>query len=170
VKDTRDPENRSLSRISRRRLEVEAWRDAVITFGTGRDDRIGGSPVALDAANNGRRTIYASIRRRELPDLLRLNDAPDATTHAASRLPTTTPLQQLFVLNSPFMRQQAAALAARLAKVSSDEARIRHAYPLLFARPATDAEVRLGLAFLKSDGWTEYAQVLLGSNEMLYVD
>ncbi len=173
ARDTRDPENRWLARMPRRRLEVEAWRDAVITFGTGRDDTMGGPAVALDEPGNGRRTVYASIKRRELPDLLRLNDAPDATTHSAARTPTTTPLQQLYILNSPFMKRQAAALAARLARTPGDEARIRHAYQLLYARPATDAEVRLGLAFLKESGaagWTEYAQVLLGSNEFLHID
>src|SRR5262249_32325037 len=127
----------------------------------------------LDAASNGRRTIYATIKRRELPDLLRLNDAPDATTHSASRTPTTTPLQQLFLLNSPFMPPQAPALAARPAKRPRDEGRTRQAHPLLFARPATDAEVRLGVEFLKEAGpagWAEYAQVLLASNEFLYID
>ena len=60
---------------------------------------------------------------RELHDLLRLNDFPDPTSHSPGRVPTTTPLQQLFTLNSPFLQQQAAALARRLkAEVPGDDA------------------------------------------------
>jgi hypothetical protein len=166
-----DPDNRWLARMSRRRLEVEAWRDATLCVTTGLDATLGGPALDLGGADNARRTVYASIKRRELHDLLRLNDFPDPTTHSAARVPTTTPLQSLFVLNSDFMRRQATALAARLAAAPGDDAaRIRHAYPLLYARPATDAEVRLGVEYLSAGDWKEYAQVLLGSNEFLYVD
>ncbi|MGL4552314.1 MAG: DUF1553 domain-containing protein, partial [Gemmataceae bacterium] len=125
----------------------------------------------LDRADNPRRTLYASVKRRELPDLLRLNDVPDAGTHSPARVPTTTPLQSLFVLNSDFMRHHSAALAGRLTALpGGDAGRVRHAHRLLFARPATDAEVRLGVEYLTAGGWAEYAQALLGSNEFLYVD
>lgn len=176
VKVSRDPDNRWLARMNRRRLEVEAWRDAVVASSSGLDEAIGGSPLDINRPDNARRTLYASIKRRELPDLLRLYDFPDPTTHSASRTPTTTPLQQLFILNSDFMRRQATALAQRLQAVPGDDPqRIALAYHLLFARPATAAEQRLGMAFLAQSGdrrevWTEYAQVLLGSNEFLYVD
>jgi hypothetical protein len=169
-----DPDNRWLARMGRRRLEVEAWRDAVVSVAGGLDDTLGGPALDIDRADNSRRTLYASIKRRELPDLLRLYDFPDPTTHSAARLPTTTPLQQLFILNSDFMRRQSAALASRLAATPGDDAsRIRAAYRLLYARPATEKEVRLGSAYLSEGGaeaWRQYAQVLLGSNEFLYVD
>ena len=94
---------------------------------------------------------------------------------------TTVPLQQLFVLNSEFLVSNAKALAARLASAANDDAvRIRQAFSLLYARPATEREVQLGLSFFKSarsnqDGatlsrWEQYAQVLLSANEFLYVD
>ena len=54
---------------------------------------------------------------------------------------------------------------------------IRFAHELLFARTASDAEVELGIAFLKdnalnpsSDAWRQYAHALLGCNEFLFVD
>jgi hypothetical protein len=83
------------------------------------------------------------------------------------------PLQQLFVLNSPFMERQAKALAARLTAEPSEsnEVRIRRAFPILFGRAATDRDVALGLEFLTGAGkWEQYAQVLLGSNEFAFVD
>jgi hypothetical protein len=218
-----DPDNRWLSRMSRRRLEVEAWRDAVLSATGLLDPQMGGPAIDLERADNHRRTLYGIVKRRELNNLLRLNDFPDPTTHSASRIPTTTPLQQLFVLNSPFMQRQSAALVRRLHVLgSSDRERIRTAYWLLYGRPATEREEELGLAFLAEagrknpspqppprsgegekaknpspqppprsgegekaknpspqppprsgegeKGWEQYAQVLLASNEFLYVD
>jgi hypothetical protein len=176
-----DPDNRWLWRMNRRRLEVEAWRDSMLAVsGTLRLER-GGPSQDLGDPNNRRRTLYGTVKRRELNDLLRLNDFPDPTAHSPGRVPTTTPLQQLLVLNSPFVQQQAAALARRLKTEAPGgiEARVQRAYHLLYGRPATEAQVRLAVEFLTagradepiSDAvWAEYAQVLLGSNEFLFVD
>jgi hypothetical protein len=170
-----DPDNRWLWRMPRRRLEVEMWRDAMLAVnGTLHNER-GGKPLELSDAKNQRRTIYGTVKRREIHDMLRLFDFPDPTTHNAVRITTTTPLQQLFTLNSPFMTQQAVALVSRLkTDAATDDARIRRAYVLLYGRPATEAQVRLGLDFLGPNAddtaWRQYAQVLLGSNEFLFVD
>jgi hypothetical protein len=176
-----DPDNRWLWRMNRRRLEVEAWRDAMLAVTGTLDLGQGGPPRDLGDPQNRRRTIYGTVKRRDLHDLLRLHDFPDPKTHSAARLPTTTPLQQLFTLNSPFMQQQSAALAARLkAEVPHGvEARVQRAYRLLYGRPATEAQVALAREFLTagkpeapvSDAlWEQYAQVLLGSNEFLFID
>jgi hypothetical protein len=86
-------------------------------------------------------------------------------------MPTTTPLQQLFVLNSPFLKAQAQALVRRLhTEAKTDGERLSRAYRLLFGREPTTTEGRLGREFLAAASWDEYAQVLLGSNEFLYVD
>ncbi|HZY90754.1 MAG TPA: PSD1 and planctomycete cytochrome C domain-containing protein, partial [Gemmataceae bacterium] len=175
-KHAADPDNRWLWRINRRRLEVEAWRDAMLAVAGTLSPERGGPSLDLGDANNRRRTLYGTVKRRELNDLLRLHDFPDPTAHSPARVPTTTPLQQLFTLNSPFIRRQSAALVRRLKTEApgGDEARVRRAYRLLFGRPATGEEVRLALAFLTEGGgdalWEQYAQVLLGSNEFLFVD
>jgi hypothetical protein len=170
-----DPDNRLLWRMNRRRLEVEAWRDAMLAVSGTLSLRGGGPAIDLGDAQNHRRTLYGTVKRRELHDLLRLHDVPDATAHSPSRVPTTTPLQQLFVLNSPFLRQQSAALARRLKAEAPGGVggRVRRAYALLYGRPPTEGQVRLAVEFL-GDGsdavWEQYAQVLLGSNEFLFVD
>lgn len=176
-----DPDNRWLWRMNRRRLEVEAWRDAMLAV-TGTLSLVrGGPPQELSDPNNRRRTIYGTVKRRELNDLLRLNDFPDPMAHSPARVPTTTPLQQLFVLNSPFMQQQAAALVRRIKTEAPEslEARVQQAYRLLYGRPATEGQVKLAIAFLKEGSprdseqdtrWQQYAQVLLGNNEFLFVD
>jgi hypothetical protein len=170
-----DPDNRWLWRMPRRRLDVEMWRDAMLAASGALSKELGGKPLDLSDTKNQRRTLYGIVKRREIHDMLRLFDFPDPTTHNAVRIATTTPLQQLFTLNSPFMQQQADALVRRLkTDATADEARIRLAYGLLFGRSASEAHVRIGLDFLGSDAddaiWRRYAQVLLGSNEFLFLD
>ena len=176
-----DPENRLLSHMSRRRLSVEAWRDSILSV-TGRlDESVGGKSIDPQDANEGRRTVYSAVSRLSLNRMLALFDYPDPNIHADRRAETTTPLQKLFVMNSPFIVAHATRLAERLqAEVPGtgeavERRRIDRAYRLLFARPAADAEVRLGLAYLQKGGdakarWQQYAHALLASNEMLFVD
>jgi hypothetical protein len=176
-----DADNRYLWRAHRRRLTVEAWRDSLLAVSGRLNPSFGGPTTNLDSADNARRTVYAKISRHELNGLLRLFDFPDANITAEKRVETTVPQQQLFVLNSPFMIAQAKALGARLAKEAADDAgRIRRAYLLAFARPATEGEVSLGLRYLhttdaaggqnKLTRWERYCQALLASNEFMYVD
>ncbi len=175
-----DPENILLWRGPRRRLEVEAWRDAMLAVAGQLDTKLGGASANLNSADNHRRTLYGSVSRHNLDGLLRLFDFPDPNITSDKRTVTTVPLQQLFVLNSPFLEQQARALAARLTNepAGSDAERVRRAYVLLFGRPARDAEVALGVEYLAAKSetkdepsrWEQYAQALLGSNEFLFVD
>jgi hypothetical protein len=127
-----------------------------------------------------RRTLYSEASRLELNKMLAMFDFPDPNIHADERVQTTTPLQKMFVLNSPFMVRQAEGLAERLlsevpAGDDCQSERIDRAYRLLYGREPADAERKLGLAFVGSDAesigrWREYAHVLLASNEMLFVD
>ncbi|MBX6314364.1 MAG: PSD1 domain-containing protein [Isosphaeraceae bacterium] len=176
-----DPANTLLWRQNRRRLEVEAWRDAILAVSGRLDPTIGGPSVNVEDPDNRRRTVYAAVSRHDLAPLLRLLDFPDPNITSAERTQTTVPLQQLLVLNSEFLIRSAQALAARLTSQpdEDDAARIQRAYELLFARAATDAEVRLGLAYLRSPDrgeagaltrWERYAQALLAANEFMYVD
>ncbi|HEV3168500.1 MAG TPA: PSD1 and planctomycete cytochrome C domain-containing protein [Isosphaeraceae bacterium] len=178
-----DPENRLLWHMSRRRLEVEAWRDAMLAVAGRLDPTIGGESLKLDSAENRRRTLYAVISRHDLAPLLRLFDFPDPNITSAERSRTTVPLQQLLVLNGEFMVENAKALVTRLksSAADGDPAQIQAAYLLLFGRPATEPEVQLGLEYLGSpeadknapgdlSRWERYAQALLGTNEFLFVD
>lgn len=169
-----DGDFRYLSRMPRRRLDVEAWRDAMLFVAGTLDPALGGPAVDLAHATNRRRTLYGIVKRRELSDLLRLHDFPDPITHSPARVPTTTPLQQLFVLNGSLLSQQANALSQRIQKEAGEnDERVRQAYRLLFGRQPSPAELQLGIDFVRQGGdasWRQYAQVLLGSNEFLFVD
>jgi hypothetical protein len=179
-----DADNRYLWRMNRQRLDVEAWRDALLAI-SGRLDRSlhGPSTNLADAANN-RRTVYAFISRHELDNMLRLFDFPDANITSSTRSETTVPQQQLFVLNSPFMIEQAKAFASRIQMQGgpNPEDQIQFAYMTAFGRPPSDRELNIALRYLqaqdteevqsknKLNRWERYAQVLLASNEFMYLD
>lgn len=180
----RDADNRYLWRMNRRRLDVEAWRDALLAVSGRLDRKLEGPSTNLADAGNNRRTVYGFISRHELDNMLRLFDFPDANITASTRAETTVPQQQLFVLNSSFMIEQSKAFAARIQKESSSnlEAQIRYAYLLAFGRDAQERELELGMQFLqvaeseeskeknKLSRWERYAQALLASNEFMYLD
>jgi hypothetical protein len=178
-----DPENRLLWRAHRRRLDLEAMRDSLL-FVSGRlDPKMGGRPVDVvnDAANR-RRTLYGLVDRQTLPGLFRAFDfaSPDAS---AERRPfTTVPQQALFGMNAPFMMEQAKALAARpqVAGAATPEAKVAALVRLTLARAAAPEEVDAAVRFIRAaeassersqlTPWQQYAQVLLMTNEFVFVD
>ena len=169
-----DPDNNWYARMPRRRLNIESWRDSMLQVTGSLDPALGGKATNLKDAKNNRRTLYGGINRRDLDKMLAVHDFPDPTAHAPARNVTTTPMQQLFTLNSPFMEAQATALAA-LMKQQPEDQRITFAYARLFQREPSNNELQLGRRYLadaddSSAKWTRYAQALLGSNEFLFVD
>lgn len=178
-----DPDNVWLARMNRRRLSIEAWRDAMLCVSGRLNPELGGPSIELADANNDRRTLYGTIHRRDMSTLLMNHDFPDPTSHSPQRVPTTTSLQGLYALNGPFILQQSEALASRLLDrdLRTDDQRIQLAYKLLFAREPSAREVELGLQFLglpdsesekqtQREIWIQYAHVLLASNEFAYLN
>src|SRR5262249_45816662 len=143
---------------------------------------MGGAAVdILDAPFIGRRTVYGSIDRQNLPGLFRTFDFASPDTTSPQRYQTTVPQQALFLMNSPFVVEQARRLAGRseLARAAGPEERIRRLYRLAYSRVAGPDEVALGLNFLQAASqepggslgpWERYAQVLLLANEFSFVD
>jgi mono/diheme cytochrome c family protein len=177
-----DPSNQWLWRFNRQRLDAEAFRDALLAAAGTLDLTTGGPSQELNDAGNRRRTLYAKVSRHNLNGLLRLFDFPDPNLTSEARPVTIVPLQQLFVMNSPFMTGQAKAVAKRAQAATADESgRVRAAYRLVYSRPASDAEVEGAIEFLRSpeepgtpapglSRWEQLAQALLASNEFCFVD
>ncbi|MGZ5545836.1 MAG: DUF1549 and DUF1553 domain-containing protein, partial [Limisphaerales bacterium] len=167
-----DPANQLMGHMNRRRLTVEQWRDTML-YHSGELDREGGKSLELDDSKNFRRTVYARISRLQLNALLMSMDYPDANVHAEKRATTTTAMQKLFQMNSEFMTQRAKAVASRL---DSAKGRVRNIYWAIFNRDPDADELKLAENFLsqprvgKLTRWEEYAQALLMSNELMYVD
>jgi hypothetical protein len=177
---TVDPENRLLWRMNRRRLEFEPLRDAAL-FVSGRLDlTAGGRPEEITKAPfSRRRSVYGFIDRQDLPNLFRVFDfaSPDQTQSKRPR--TTVPQQALFMMNSPFIIEQSQALANMVQnKTEKTDERIQLLYQSVFARPADTQEVAWGEELLNSldaaakEGapWPQYAQLLLMTNEFVFVD
>jgi len=138
----------------------------------------------VNAPFSGRRTVYGFIDRQNLPGLFRTFDFASPDTSSPQRYATTVPQQALFLMNSPFLLEQAKGLVrqADVAGATDVEERIQSLHRRVYARAAEPAEVELGLRFLEAaraeDGptgpalgaWERYAQVLLLANEFAFVD
>ena len=148
-----DPDNRLLWRMPRRRLSVESYRDAVLAVVGRLDSTVGGQSIQPDDAGQRRRTLYSEVSRMDLNPMLARFDFPDPNAHSAKRVETTTPLQKLFLLNSPFLVRQSDALASRLesARRVATASKIEVAYQWLYGRAADENEVHWGEEFV-ADG------------------
>jgi hypothetical protein len=176
-----DPDNRLLSHMNRERLDFEALRDTLLQLAGKLDLKIGGLPVEIDTEPFAtRRTLYALIERQNLPAVFRTFDFANPDTSNQGRFHTTVPQQALFLMNSPFVIEQARSVAKRreIAKAASADQKIEALYRLVLQRPPQKSELELGEKFIAAQAQKDsklsplerYAQVLLLSNELSYVD
>ena len=191
-----DPDNRLLAKMNRRRLDFESMRDTLLFVAGNLDRSFGGRPVELlnrgtasRQSYSNRRTVYGFVDRNDLLPLFRIFDFanPDITT--AQRDATTVPQQALFFLNSPFVMEQACKMVNRptFQRLDDETKRVRHLYQVVYQRDPSADEIQLGLRFVQSrpapadlkeqtheqqplTPWERYGQVLLMSNELMFVD
>ena len=108
-------------------------------------------------------------------------DSPQMDPNCARRVVSTVAPQSLALLNSSFVLQQAEALADRVTAESPMES-VMQLWQLTYGRSPTENELQAAEAFLQSKtqelkaekpqraALASLGQVLLGSNEFLYVD
>ena len=176
-----DSENRLLWKMPRQRLDFEAMRDSLLAVSGQLDTSLGGRPFEnqMDVTSH-RRTIYGLVNRNDLPGVFRAFDFADTEASAAERPQTTVPQQALFALNAPFVQEQARQTAAfAWGGANDDPARLALLYHRVLAREPTSEERELALRYLgealtthteKLTPWDRLAQVLLLTNEFLFVD
>jgi hypothetical protein len=198
----RDPGNRFLWRADRRRLDAESIRDALLALG-GHLDRSRPGPHPFPPQRDwhwtqhdpfkqvypsNHRSVYLMTQRLQRHPFLALFDGPDTNHTTANRGSSTVPLQTLYLMNNPFVRQQAEGFARRLIAARPNMgARIAHAYELAWGRAALAADVDKGISYIRRytkelqnnsvslasqelEAWLSYARVLLTANEFLYLD
>lgn len=179
-----DGDNRLLWRMNPRRMDVEVWRDSLLSVTDELDLSMGGPPFD-DLTRSRRRTLYARVSRNgdQVPadGFLRLFDFPLMRATIAQRPVSIVPQQFLFMLNSEFMVQRAQAFVERLPSLEADpDVWIHDAYRLLFGRRPTNEEAAVGRQFLAAESVdsgtveklprsVQYAQVLLCSSEFMYI-
>jgi mono/diheme cytochrome c family protein len=176
-----DPEDRLLWKMNRQRLDFEEMRDSLLSVSGQLDRTAGGRPVEIvEPPFSKRRTVYGFIDRQNLPGLFRTFDFASPDTSTPQRYNTTVPPQALFLMNSPFVTEQAKHFASRpdVAWQPTDAKRIDRMYRLAYGRGPEADEVEMGLRFLHADrdakakltAREQYAQVLLLANEFAFVD
>jgi hypothetical protein len=187
-----DPANRLMSRVDRRRLDVEEIRDGMLMLDGSIDFTMGGtlqSGFGTDGENDEgrlsikpdsvmRRTVYLPLRRSNLPTLLNLFDFGDATTTNEGRSRTNVAPQALFMMNSSFVSTRAKNLAKKLVENDNldNRRRVEIAYSTVLARKPTEAEANAALEYVQAfqaksgDAWQSLCRILLSSNEFVYVD
>jgi len=173
-----DPSNAMLWRMNLIRLDAETLRDSIIAAAGKLDTTAGGPPIELEMRPDGlqvvsskepenakwRRSIYLTHRRTYPMSFLGVFDYPIIDTNCTRRVPSATPLQSLTMLNDDFVWQAAEALAKRA------ENNIDAAYLLTLSRKPTAVELQIAAGFLEKMPFKSFAQVLLSSNEFLYID
>ena len=127
------------------------------------------------------------VQRNRRHPYLALFDAADPNQSIATRQPTTTPTQALFLMNSPFIYEASDGFARRVVSVSGDDqAKMRWAFETAHGQIPEDAVVHDAIAFVSAyreklagseatgerdiAAWSALARVLLTSNACLYLD
>ncbi|MHC4993485.1 MAG: DUF1549 and DUF1553 domain-containing protein [Planctomycetota bacterium] len=193
-----DPDNRLVWRVSKRRLDAEAIRDAMLHVSGELDTQrpvgslvgvIGDKPISIigfdkrmrpDIDGTTHRSVYLPVMRDKLPDVLELFDFAEPSMVTGDRATTNVPLQSLYLLNSEFVTDRAAGLAKRVMKeAGSNQARTRLAFELCFGRAPDRDENEMADAFLSRgaalgadelETLSGYCQALLCAGEFRYVD
>jgi hypothetical protein len=179
-----DPENRLWWRMHRRRLELEPMRDTLLAVAGQLDLTMYGRPVELTKPPfSRRRAVYGFIDRQDLPGMFRVFDIASPDQSSPRRPRTTVPQQALFFMNAPLVVEQAQALAScpEVASAATDEEKIAALYRLVLTRQPEAEEVAIGRELVAAahqtppaerrlSPWEIFAQTLLLTNELLYID
>jgi len=133
----KDSQSRYLWRFPPRRLEAEAIRDSMLAVSGELKSSLGGPgfrPFKIESFNSVfykpleneepdflKRTIYRMVIRSARSPLLEAFDCPDPTVRTPKRVPTTTPIQALALMNDQFVIRRSAHLAEALSQVAPGE-------------------------------------------------
>jgi hypothetical protein len=198
--NAKDPQNRLLWRMSRRRLSGEELRDSVLFLGPGLNSKMGDTLLKVknrayvtvsgtnitDEYDNQRRSVYLPVVRSAVYDVFQTLDFPDPAVANGDRATTTVAPQALLLMNSELVATATSRIAQRLLADSSTE-RVTKAYDLLVGRSPSELETdaahefvarigQLALSHGKSNAeaeqmaWQSFCRVLLSSNEFSYIE
>ncbi|MBS0203779.1 MAG: PSD1 domain-containing protein [Planctomycetes bacterium] len=198
-----DPHNDLFWKFSRYRLDAECIRDTLL-FVCGDLDEAqtpavhpfppqhtwGWTQHNPFVANydTRRRSVYLMQQRLKKNPFLALFDGADPSSSTGVRLPSTTPLQALFVMNDPLAHAESVKFATRVMSLGTDEAsRIAAAHRLAWNRAPSSDELQASTEFLNQyrsrlvdlktpadqvevNAWSALARALMSSNEFVFVD
>ena len=169
----RDPENRLVWRFNRQRLDFESMRDSLLAVSGALDPRIGG-PADADhraavLARGARSTASSTARTSTACIAPSTSPCPDATS--PRRFVTTVPQQALFLMNSPFLHEQARRLrpwsdrtawrvrSAASGSLADPAEGVRQLYRRVLGRPPEPDELALAIEFVRRQPATNAAEI-----------
>jgi hypothetical protein len=148
-----DPENQYLSRMNRRRVDLEQLRDSMLAVTDQLDNKMGGKSQELFGQSLiTRRTVYGFIDRQNLPGIYRAFDLASPDGHTPIRFQTTVPQQSLYLLNSPLVVTLAKSVwnDPSLKSVTEPNTRIQLLYQRILSRNPTEKELKIARQFIDS--------------------
>lgn len=183
-----DADARLLWRFPPRRLDMEPIRDSIL-FVSGQLDLTMGGPgfdvfepddsyvhiyIPKESFTRAefRRMIYQWKPRMEQDVTFGIFDCPDASQSMPKRNVSTSPLQALSLLNSPFVIQQAQCFADRiLAEIGVDTpTQIQRAFALAFSRPPAPEELAQAITLVEEHGLPALCRAVYNASEFLYLN
>lgn len=191
-----DSDNQLLWRQNRLRLTAEQVRDTLLAL-SGRLDLAMGGPSAVQFIDRGdatfnsggnpafldyehfdpdapaacRRAVYRFLFRTVPDPFMDALDCPDGGAFTPVRSASSTALQAFALLNDPFLIRQSEHIAARVSGSGAPpEAQTEATFRLVLLRPPSERERLQFAAYIQCHGLANAAQLLLNSNEFLYLD
>ncbi len=183
-----DADNRLLWRFLPRRVTGEAARDAMLavsgdlnaafrgpSFRPFEVSRAGSlqryEPVARDAAEFNRRTVYRMNVISGGDPMLEALDCPLPAVKTPRRSATTTSLQALSLMNNEFVHQRATGFAARLRRESTGlDQQVDRAFQLAFGRRPDPEELVSSRALVADHGLVALCWGIFNTSEFLHVE
>jgi hypothetical protein len=188
----KDPDNKLLWHFSRRRLESEELRDAMLSVAGVLNDKQGGPSIIVpvdkeltnllykpsqwavtpDVKEHDRRSIYLMAKRNLRLPFMEVFDSPDLQISCARREQSTHAPQALELLNGDLSNRLADSFAERLEKEAGPgkAKQVDLAYRLATGRPPSEKEQRIAIDFLKQQPLREFALAVLNLNKFIYVE
>ena len=184
----KDSGDRLLWRYPSRRLEAEGIRDSMLAVSGLLDPSMGGRgfdlfrsrggldgfpPVETFTGDGLKRMIYAHKVRMEKESVFGAFDCPDAGQTMARRRQSTTPIQALNLINSPFTIQVAEAFAARVERDTATgdgnaiERQATQAVRLALGRAPTEEELADSVALVRDHSLVALCRLLLNTGDFV---
>ena len=175
-----------LWRFPPRRVEAEVIRDGILQASGKLDPKLGGQSFRIHnekktyaqwqvVDNHGphtwRRMLYQERMRRVDDQIFTAFDFPDCGQVRSKRPVSTTPLQALNLMNSPFAIEQAGFIAerAQLAAGGDEAKATTQLFNILLGRDPNPTELKASLEVLESGGLKLVSRSLINSNEFAFL-
>jgi hypothetical protein len=182
----KDPENRLLWRMNRRRLDAECLLDAMLAINGQLRSEIGGSTIRSGTRNDynyqhqsQRRAVYWPVFRNSLPAIFDVFDFANPSMVTGRRDSSSTAPQALFLMNNPWVMEQADHAAAQLLSRPGldDRQRLQQLVLATLGREPTLKEQRSITVYLasevdqkkRSEKWAQVFQIFFASMDFRYL-